>query len=107
MKNINDKVKRRLIVSVGLIISVILIILISGQFRKEPIAEAELPNQSEDPIDIILETPEITEKEDEVIVPEIEITDIETKDNGAIDTGTEQTIQGNPEKTKRACKGTA
>jgi hypothetical protein len=33
-----------------------------------------LPNQSEDSIDIILETPEITEKEDEIIVPEIEIT---------------------------------
>ena len=100
MKNINDKVKRRLIVSVGLIISIILIVLISGQFRKEPIAEAELPIQSEDSIDIILDTPEITEKEDEIIVPEIEITDTETKDNGAIDTGTEQTIQGDPEKPK-------
>ena len=104
MKNINDKTKRRLIVSGGLIISLILIVLISGQFRKEPIAEAELPNQSEDSIDIILETPEITEKEDEVIVPEIEITDIETKDNRAIDTGTEQTIQGNPEKPKEPTK---
>jgi hypothetical protein len=59
MKNINDKIKRRLIVSGGLIISVILIVLISGQFRKEPIAEAELPNQSEDSVDIILETPEM------------------------------------------------
>jgi outer membrane biosynthesis protein TonB len=104
MKNINDKVKRRLIVSVGLIISIILIVLISSQFRKEPVAEAELPNQSEDSIDIILETPEITEKEDEIIVPEIEITDTETKDNGAIDTGTEQTIQGNPEKPKEPTK---
>ena len=104
MKNINDKVKRRLIVSVGLIISIILIVLISGQFRKEPIAEAELPIQSEDSIDIILDTPEITEKEDEIIVPEIEITDTETKDNGAIDTGTEQTIQGDPEKPKEPTK---
>ena len=100
MKNINDKTKRRLIVAGGLIISLILIVLISGQFRKEPIAEAELPNQSEDSIDIILETPQNTEKEDEIIVPEIEITDTETKDNGAIDTGTEQTIQGDPEKPK-------
>lgn len=62
------------------------------------------PNQSEDSVDIILETPEMTEKEDEIIVPEIEITDIETKDNGAIDTGTEQTIQGNPEKPKEPTK---
>ena len=104
MKNINDKVKRRLIVSVGLIISIILIVLISGQFRKEPIAEAELPIQSEDSIDIILDTPEMTEKEDEIIVPEIKITDTETKDNGAINTRTEQTIQGNPEKPKEPTK---
>lgn len=104
MKNINDKIKRRLIVSGGLIISVILIVLISGQFRKEPIAEAELPNQSEDSVDIILETPEMTEKEDEIIVPEIKITDTETKDNGAINTRTEQTIQGNPEKPKEPTK---
>ncbi|WP_326907019.1 DUF6550 family protein [Sedimentibacter sp. MB31-C6] len=104
MNNINDKTKRRLIVSGGLIISLILIVLISGQFRKEPITEAELPIQSEDSIDIILETPEITEKEYEIIVPEIEITDIETKDNGVIDTGTEQTIQSNPEKPKEPTK---
>ena len=92
MKNINDKTKRRLIVSGGLIISLILIVLISGQFRKEPIAEAELPNQSEESIGMILD------------IPEIEITDTETKDNGAIDTGTEQTIQGNPEKPKEPTK---
>lgn len=104
MKNINDKTKRRLIVSGGLIISLILIVLISGQFRKDPIAEAELPNQNEDLIDIILETPEMTEKEDELIVPEIKITDTETKDNGAIDTGTEQTIQEDPEKPKEPTK---
>ena len=104
MKNINDKTKRRLIVSGGLIISVILIILISAQFRKEPIAEAELPNESEETVDIILETPQNTEKEEQIIVPEIEITDTETKDNGAIDTGTEQTIQGDPEKPKEPTK---
>ena len=104
MKNINDKTKRRLIVSGGLIISVILIILISAQFRKEPIAEAELPNESEETVDIILETPQNTEKEEQIIVPEIEITDKETKDNGAIDTGTEQTIQRDPEKPKEPTK---
>src|SRR5699024_4926097 len=104
MKNINDKTKRRLIFSGGLIISLILIVLISSQFRKEPIAEAELSKQSEDSIDIILETPEITEKEDEIVVPEIEITNTETKDNGAIDTGTEQTIQRDPQKPKEPTK---
>ena len=104
MKNINDKTKKRLIVSGGLIISVILIILISAQFRKEPIAEAELPNESEETVDIILETPQNTEKEEQIIVPEIEITDKETKDNGAIDTGTEQTIQRDPEKPKEPTK---
>lgn len=109
MKNINDKTKKRLIVSGGLIISVILIVLISGQFRKEPIEEAELPNESEETVDIILapettETDKITEKEDEITVPDIEISDTEIKDNGAIDTGTEQTIQGDPKKPKDPTK---
>lgn len=104
MKNINDKTKKRLIISGGLIISIILIVLISVQFRKEPIADVELPNQSEETADITLQAPEITEKEDEIIVPEIEMPDTETKDNGAIDTGTEQTIQGDPEKPKEPTK---
>src|SRR5690554_5459264 len=100
MKNISDKTKRRMLIFGGLIISVILIILISGQFRKEPIVEAELPDESEETIDVILETPETkeedkrAEKEVEITVPDIEISDTEIEDNGAIDTGTEQTIQG-------------
>ncbi len=100
MNNINDKTKRRLIVASGLIISVILIVLISAQFKKEPIEDAVLPNQSIETNDIIVEKPIITGKEDEIIVPEIEIPDMEKADSGAIDTGTEQTIQGNVEKPK-------
>ncbi|WIV13570.1 DUF6550 family protein [Proteiniborus sp. MB09-C3] len=104
MININDKTKRRLIVASGLIISVILIVLISAQFKKEPIEDAVLPNQSIETNDIIVEKPVITEKEDEIIVQEIEIPEDESIDNGAIDTGTEQTIQGNVEKPKESTK---
>lgn len=104
MNNINDKTKKGLIIASGLIISVILIALISAQFKKEPIEDAVLPNQSVETGDIILETPDITEKEDEIIVPEIEIPDTETMDNGVIDTGTEQTIQGDVEKPKEPTK---
>jgi len=100
MNNINDKTKRRLIIASGLIISVILIVLISAQFKKEPIEDVVLPNQSVETNEIIVEKPVITEKEDEIIVPEIEIPDTETINNGAIDTGTEQTIQGDVEKPK-------
>lgn len=100
MNNINDTTKRRLIVASGLIISVILIALITNQFKKEPIEDAVLPNQSVETNEIIVENPVITEKEDEIIVPEIEIPDTEKADNGAIDTGTEQTIQGDVEKPK-------
>lgn len=100
MNNINDKTKRRLIVASGLIISVILIALISAQFKKEPIDDVLLPNQSVETSDVIVEKPVITEKEDEIIVPEIKIPEDETIDNGAIDTGTEQTIQGDVEKPK-------
>lgn len=100
MNNINDKTKRRLIVASGLIISVILIVLITNQLKKEPIEDAVLPNQSIETNDIIVEKPVITEKEDEIIVPEIKIPDTEKIDNGAIDTGTEQTIQEDVEKPK-------
>ena len=100
MININDKTKRRLIVASGLIISVILIVQISAQFKKEPIEDAVLPNQSIETNDIIVEKPIITGKEDEIIVPEIEIPNTEKADNGGIDTGTEQTIQGDVEKPK-------
>ncbi len=100
MKNINDKTKRRLIVASGLIISIILIALISAQFKKEPIEDVILPNQSVETNDIIVDKPVIAEKEDEIIVPEIEIPDTETIDNSAIDTGTKQTIQGDVEKPK-------
>ncbi len=95
MNNINDKTKRRLIVASGLIISVILIVLITTQFKKEPIEDVVLPNQSVETNDIIVEKPVITEKEDEIIVPEVKIPDTEK-----IDTGTEQTIQGDVEKPK-------
>jgi hypothetical protein len=104
MNNINDKTKRRLIVASGLIISVILIALITNQFKKEPTEDAVLPNQSIETNDIIVEKPVIIEKEDEIIVPEIKIPEDEMIDNGAIDTGTEQTIQGNVEKPKEPTK---
>ena len=100
MNNINDKTKRRLIVASGLIISVILIVLISAQFKKEPIEDEVLPNQSIEANDVVIENPVITEKEDEIIVPEIKIPEDESIGNGAIDIGTEQTIQGNVEKPK-------
>ena len=100
MNNINDKTKRRLIIASGLIISVILIVLISAQFKKEPIEDVVLPDQSIEANDVIIENPVITEKEDEIIVPEIEIPNTEKADNGGIDTGTEQTIQGDVEKPK-------
>ena len=99
MNNINDKTKRRLIVASGLIVSVILITLITNQLKKEPIEDAVLPNQSVETNDIIVEKPVITEKEDEIIVPEVKIPDTEK-----IDTGTEQTIQGDVEKPKEPTK---
>lgn len=104
MNNINDKTKRRLIVASGLIISVLLIVLITNQLKKEPTEDAVLPNQSIETNDIIVEKPVITEKEDEIIVPEIKIPEDEMIDNGAIDTGTEQTIQGDVEKPKDPTK---
>lgn len=82
----------------------ILIALISNQFKKEPIEDAVLSKQSIETNDIIIKTPDIAEKEDEITVPEIKIPEDETIDNGAIDTGTEQTIQGDLVKPKEPTK---
>ena len=54
MNNINDKTKRRLIVASGLIISVIFIVLITNQLKKEPIEDAVLPDQSIEANDVVM-----------------------------------------------------
>ncbi len=98
MNNINNKTKKRLIIFGGLAVSIVLIMLIAAQFKKEPIKEADITKQS-------IETNVVaTDSKNKLEIKEAESTTAKiTKDSqkvsGAVDTGTEQKIQGDvPEK---------
>ncbi|WP_353095441.1 DUF6550 family protein [Tissierella praeacuta] len=120
MKNISDKTKKWLVVTGGLVICAMLILMISSQFRKEPI-EDTLPNQNIEVDDVTIEKPKDTEKaekeevtndedktdnekEDEIIVPPIKTPDTQSTNKNGVDKGTEQTIQKNVEKPKEPTK---
>lgn len=98
MKNMNDKTKKRLVVAGGLAVGAVLIAMISGQFKTAPVNDVEIPHESSDEQNVVVETPNITEKENDITVPDIEIPK-ETENPNGDDTGTEQTIQPDiPEK---------
>ncbi|MBU5311572.1 hypothetical protein KQI38_05990 [Tissierella carlieri] len=120
MKNISDKTKKWLVVTGGLVICAMLILIISSQFRKEPI-EDTLPNQNTEVSNVTIEEPKDTEKaekeevtndedktdnekEDEIIVPPIKTPDTQSTNKNGVDKGTEQTIQKNVEKPKEPTK---
>lgn len=93
MNNINDKTKKRLIIFGGLAVSIVLIILIAAQFKKEPIKEADIPKQS------IETNVAAADSQNKLQIKEAEsttakISEVSQKVNGAVDTGTEQKIQG-------------
>lgn len=101
MNNINDKTKKRLIIFGGLAVSIVLIILIAAQFKKEPIKEADIPKQS---IETSVAAPDSQNKLEikEAESTTAKISDNSQKVNGAVDTGTEQKIQGDvPKKPTR------
>ena len=108
MKYKDDRIKKRLIVVGGLIVCIMLLNLISLQFKKEPIMADILPVQTEETTSIIIENPEekesvITKGGDDIIVTPIQTTEItkkETTTDAVIDTVIEQTIQADVEKPK-------
>ena len=93
MKNMNDKMKRWLIVAGCLILCAILMVGISHQFKGQKPHEPVLPASSQSG-DVTVDTDAQTEKDDDdvVIVPP-DPTLPENTDNGAVSSGTEQTIQ--------------
>ena len=95
MKNINEKVKKWLIISGGLVLSVVLLVAIMSQFKAPPINDLNLPDQNSKTQKVAVESPIITEKEDDIKVPPIEI-EMETNNANGVDKGTEQTIQPDP-----------
>jgi hypothetical protein len=95
MKNINNKVKKWLIISGGLVLSMVLFVAIMSQFKVPSINDLDLPDQNSDTQKVAVESPDITEKEDDIKVPPIEIEKELSNANG-VDKGTEQTIQPDP-----------
>lgn len=95
MKNINDRLKRWLLIAGGLSLSVVLMVAIMSQFKTPLINDLDLPEQNSSTQKVAVENPAITEKEDDIKVPQIQIQE-ESKASNGIDKGTEQTIQPDP-----------
>ncbi|MDD3227640.1 MAG: hypothetical protein PHE09_00315 [Oscillospiraceae bacterium] len=105
MKNMNDKTKKWLLVAGGLALSAVLVMAIANQFKTEKPTDAPLPSQSSSASDVTVDpnAPDTTEKENDVVIQTPNTTPSASTDNGAVDTGTEQTIQDDvtkPEYTK-------
>lgn len=98
MKNINDITKKWIIITGGIVISIALIVMIGVKFQKPPVKDVDISSQSSEVQDVVTKTPTTSEKEDEIKVPPIEVPQQMETDNGAVDTGTEQKIQGEAEK---------
>lgn len=96
MKNMNNKTKKWLTVAGGLAMCAVLVVLIGTQFQKDTVKDDPLPTQSSQPSDVTVETPS-AEKEVVVTPPEIP-TETPNTNNGAVSSGTEQTIQADPVK---------
>ncbi len=98
MKNMTDKTKKRLVIASGLAISAVLVILIAGAFKTPATDDVDIPNSSSEAPSIVVETPNTTEKENDIKVPDIEIPKDSENPNGD-DKGSNQTIQPDiPEK---------
>ena len=94
MKNRNDNIKKWLLVAAGIVVSVVLIIMIGSKFKNEPVAEADISQQSIENNDVVVDTSDKLDTEDsEVTVPPVEIKEDNGQDGGSGDSQTEQKIQ--------------
>lgn len=109
MKNMNDKTKMWLLVAGGLALSAVLVVAITSQFRTEKPQDAPLlpPSSSASDVTVDPNAPDNTEKEKNVVVQQPNTAPPASSDNGAVDKGTDQTIQGDavkPEYTEEELK---
>ena len=109
MKNINDKTKKRLIITGCLALCVVLVALIGQKFQSPKPGDDPLPPQSSGVSDVMINPNASgnTENEKEVIVTPPDTTQPANTDNGAVSSGTEQTIQSDvtkPEYTEGQLK---
>lgn len=98
MKNMNEKTKKWIIVAGGLAICAVLVMVIAGRFSKPATEDALLPIQSDDGKDIVVDESNNIEKENQIIVSPMEVSEQTDDGKGAVDKGTEQTIQDDAKK---------
>lgn len=92
----NSKTKKWLLVIGCLAICAVLVVMIAGRFISEKPVDQPLPLESSEPSDVTVDTD--AEAEKNVVVTPPDITEPDNTDNGAVSSGTEQTIQGDPVK---------
>ena len=98
--------KKWLTVAGCLAVCAVLVFLIAGQFGKEPVTDDPLPTGSSQPEDVVVTEPgggdDNAEKKDDVEVkpeiPSVTPTPGASEGNGAVSSGTEQSIQPDPVK---------
>lgn len=99
MKN---KLSKRLILAGGIVVIGILIVMIGTRFKKEPVTEVVISPESSQSGEVVVENLDETakvEKEREITVTPIDVTEETGQDSSSVDNGTEQKIQGDiPEK---------
>lgn len=95
MKNINDKIKKRIAIAGCFVVCVALVLLIGSRFIPEKSTEQALPSQSDQSSEVTVPD---TEKVKEVVVATPNTSQPGITDNGADSTGTDQTIQGDVSK---------
>lgn len=96
MKNNNGKMKKWLTIAGCLALCAVLVVLIGQQFKSQKPVDNTLPPQSSEASDMTVDPnlPDNAEKEKEVIVTPPDTSQPISTDNGAVSSGTEQTIQG-------------
>ena len=95
MENINDKTKKWLAVTGCLALCAVLVVLIGQQFITPKPGDNPLPPQSSEVSNVTINpnASDNTENEKEVVVTPPDTTQPVNTDNGAVSSGTEQTIQ--------------
>lgn len=104
MKNMNDKTKKWLTVAGCLALCAVLVVLIGQQFITSKPVDTALPPQGSEVSNVTVDpkVPDGTEKEKEVTVIPPDTSQPTNIDNGAVSSGTEQTIQGDASKPEYA-----
>ena len=105
----NNKMKKWLTVIGCLAICAVLVVLIGQQFKSPKPVDNPHPPQSSDVSNVTVDpkVPQNTEKEKDVTIAPSDTTQPTSTDNGAVSSGTEQTIQGDvskPEYTEEQLK---